>query len=170
MPRIVLNDPDSTRLMRQPQADAAVACHAARMPTLDEDGWQLESGVERHAEARGTFEIPEEADRSRLVPTCDAKLIFTLRGAGGPQVERMWVHITGYTATGYVGILNNEPRMPDAPIALGQVVDFGPTTSSTPCHRRTGTRRRGNTRTSRCCPPGAGPHSLASIVLPPEPD
>jgi uncharacterized protein YegJ (DUF2314 family) len=96
------------------------------MPTLDEDGWQLESGVERHAEAPDTFEIPDEAVRSRLVPTSDAKLIFTLRGAEGPQVERMRVHITGYTETGYVGVLNNEPRTADAPIALGQVVEFGP--------------------------------------------
>jgi uncharacterized protein YegJ (DUF2314 family) len=94
--------------------------------TLDEDGWQLESAVKRHAEAPDTFEIPDEAVRSRLVPTSDAKLIFTLQGANGPQVERMWVHITGYTATGYVGVLNNEPRMADAPIALGQVVEFGP--------------------------------------------
>ena len=96
------------------------------MPTLEEDGWQLESGVERHAEAPDTFEIPDEAVRSRLVPTSDAKLIFTLRGPEGPQVERMWVHITGYTDWGYVGVLNNEPRMANAPIALGQVVEFGP--------------------------------------------
>ena len=95
------------------------------MHTLEEDSWQLESGVERHAEAE-TFAIPEEAVRSRLVPTCDAKLIFTMRGPDGPQVERMWVHITGYTNWGYVGVLNNEPRTPDAPIALGQVVEFGP--------------------------------------------
>jgi hypothetical protein len=96
------------------------------VPTLDEDGWQLESGVERHAEAPDSFGIPDEEVRSRLVPTSDAKLIFTLRGAKGLQVERMWVHITGYTATGYVGVLNNEPRMADAPIALGQLVEFGP--------------------------------------------
>src|SRR4051794_7930881 len=80
------------------------------MPTLAEDGWQLESGVERHAEAPDTFEMPDEAIRSRLVPTCTAKLIFTLRGADGPRVERMWVEITGYTDTGYVGVLNNEPH------------------------------------------------------------
>jgi uncharacterized protein YegJ (DUF2314 family) len=96
------------------------------MPTLEDDGWQLESGVERHAEAPETFEIPEEEIRSRLVPTCLAKLIFALRSAEGPQVERMWVQITGYTETGYVGVLDNDPRTPDAPIAAGQVVEFGP--------------------------------------------
>ena len=96
------------------------------MATLEEDGWQLESGVKRHAEAPDTFEIPDETVRSRLVPTSDAKLIFTLRSPEGLQVERMWVHITGYTETGYVGVLNNEPCTADAPIARGHTVEFGP--------------------------------------------
>ena len=96
------------------------------MPTLDEDGWQLESGVARHAEAPDTFEIPDEKVRSRLVPTSVAKLIFTLLGADGPRVERMWVEVTGYTDTGYVGVLDNTPRTPGAPIAPGQLVEFGP--------------------------------------------
>src|SRR3954451_7729512 len=92
------------------EAEAAVACQAAQAATLDENGWQLENGVERHAEALDTFEIPDEAVRSRLVPTSDAKLIVSLQGADGPQIERMWVRVTGYTDTGYVGELNNEPR------------------------------------------------------------
>jgi uncharacterized protein YegJ (DUF2314 family) len=96
------------------------------MSPLDTDGWQLESGVDRHAEAPATFEIPEESIRSRLVPGCDAKLIFTLQGTDGLQVERMWVRITGYTDTGYIGVLQNEPRTTNAPIALGERVEFGP--------------------------------------------
>ena len=96
------------------------------MPTLDTDGWQLESGVVRHAEAPDTFEISDLSIRSRLVPGSDAKLIFSLEGRDGVQVERMWVRITGYTATGYVGVLNNEPRTIGAPIALGEQVEFGP--------------------------------------------
>jgi uncharacterized protein YegJ (DUF2314 family) len=96
------------------------------MPTLDADGWRLESGLERHAEAPDTFELPDEAIRSRLVPGCEAKLIFTLRGDTETQVERMWVRIIGYTDDGYVGVLDNEPRMPDAPLALGERVEFGP--------------------------------------------
>jgi uncharacterized protein YegJ (DUF2314 family) len=95
------------------------------MPTLDADGWQLESGVARHAEAPDSFEIPDVSIRSRLVPGCDAKLIFTLQGCDGLQVERMWVRITGYTDTGYSGVLNNEPLTTGAPIALGEQVEFG---------------------------------------------
>jgi hypothetical protein len=92
----------------------------------DANGWQLESGVERHAAAPPSFEIPEESIRSRLVPGCDAKLIFTLSSPNGPQVERMWVRITGYTDAGYVGVLNNTPRTENASIARGDRVEFGP--------------------------------------------
>jgi hypothetical protein len=89
-------------------------------------GWQLENAVERHRAAPDTFEIPDEQIRSRLVPGCDAKLIFTLHGPAGTSVERMWVRITGYTDRGYLGELNNDPRMEDAPIASGAPVEFGP--------------------------------------------
>jgi hypothetical protein len=76
------------------------------VPTLelDDDGWQLESGVERHAEAPATSEIPDESIRRRLVPGCEAKLIFTLRTPETQHVERMWVHITGYTHAGRIGV------------------------------------------------------------------
>jgi len=96
------------------------------VPTLDADGWQLESGIARHVEAPDTFEIPDESIRSRLVPGCDAKLIFTLQGRDGVRVERMWVRITGYTDTGYVGVLDSEPRTAGAPIAVGVQVEFDP--------------------------------------------
>ena len=38
----------------------------------------------------------------------------------------MWVRITGYSDTGYVGLLNNDPRTVGAPIADGERVEFGP--------------------------------------------
>jgi uncharacterized protein YegJ (DUF2314 family) len=38
----------------------------------------------------------------------------------------MWVRITGYTETGYVGVLNNDPRTIDSPIACGERVEFMP--------------------------------------------
>lgn len=107
-------------------AKAKLAWHALSVPSYDVDGWQLESGVERHAEAPETFEIPNEAIRSRLVPGCDAKLLFTLRGPDGPRVERKWVRVTGYTEWGYLGVLNNQPRMNEAPVSLGERVEFGP--------------------------------------------
>jgi uncharacterized protein YegJ (DUF2314 family) len=53
-------------------------------------------------------------------------LIFTIRGNDGVGVERMWVRITGYTDTGYLGELNNTPKMAGAPIAPGERVEFGP--------------------------------------------
>lgn len=96
------------------------------MSDLGADGWRLESGAERHAEAPDTFELPAESIRTRLVPSCDAKLIFTLRGADGDQVERMWVRITSVTDDGYVGVLNSEPKTKGARIALGDRVEFGP--------------------------------------------
>lgn len=81
---------------------------------------------ERNAEAPESFEIPDEELRLNLVPESDAKLIFTLSGRDGLQVERMWVRITSRTDTGYVGVLNNEPGTPDAPIKLGDRVEFRP--------------------------------------------
>ena len=38
----------------------------------------------------------------------------------------MWVRITGYTDIGYAGVLNNEPQTQDAPIGLGDRVEFEP--------------------------------------------
>jgi hypothetical protein len=96
------------------------------VPTLDGDGWQLDSGVARHAEAPDSFEIPEESIRTRLVPGCLAKLIFTLRGTDGVGVERMWVQITDCTEAGYVGFLDNDPETPGSPVVAGDRVAFTP--------------------------------------------
>jgi hypothetical protein len=90
------------------------------MPTLDEDGWQLESGVDRHAEAPDTFEIPDEAGPIAVGPDQRREADLHLARRKWPQVERMWVNITGYTEAGYVGVSDNEPRTPGAPIALGK--------------------------------------------------
>lgn len=95
--------------------------------SLRADGWRLESAVERLAEAPETFEIPDEEIRSRLVPECDAKLIFTMLTRDGREVvERMWVQITGYTNTGYVGVLNNDPKTDGVPLSYGQRIEFQP--------------------------------------------
>lgn len=95
------------------------------MPTLNNDGWQLEDGVAQHAMAPETFDIPDESIRRRLVPGCDAKLMFTLCTKTGDHVERMWVRITGYTDIGYAGVLRNEPRASDAPVTPGDRIELG---------------------------------------------
>jgi hypothetical protein len=100
--------------------------HHSMVASLDADGWELLSGVERHAHSPTTFEIPDEAIRTRLVPGCDAKLIFALRGRDDVCVERMWVQIVGYTETGYAGVLDNEPRTAGTALALGDRIEFGP--------------------------------------------
>ena len=38
----------------------------------------------------------------------------------------MWVQITGYTETGYKGVLNNEPQTDGVPLSLGDRVEFTP--------------------------------------------
>jgi len=96
------------------------------MATFDADGWQLESGVARHAEAPDTFALPDQSIRERLVTGIDAKLIFSMRAPEGVVVERMWVQITGYTKTGYAGVLDNEPHTKGTPLALGDRIEFGP--------------------------------------------
>jgi len=100
--------------------------HHSEMASLDGDGWELLNGVERHAESPSTFEIPDEAVRTRLVPGCDAKLLFALRGRDEVRVERMWVQIVGYTDKGYAGVLNNEPRTAGTTLSLGDRVEFEP--------------------------------------------
>lgn len=61
------------------------------------------------------------------MPECDAKLTFTMRRPDGQEVvERMWVQITGYTETGYKGVLNNEPQTDGVPLSLGDPVEFTP--------------------------------------------
>jgi hypothetical protein len=94
---------------------------------LDIDGWQLESGVEHHATAPETFEIPSEEIRHRLFPGSDAKLIFTLRTEDGRiAVERMWVRVTGYTDDAYEGVLNSDPETAGVPLSSGDRVNFRP--------------------------------------------
>jgi len=83
-----------------------------RTPDILIDGWCLEDGEERHRVAPATFPIPELSLRQALQPGDLAKLIFriAIEGADSPEaVERMWVIVSRRTATGYMGILDNEP-------------------------------------------------------------
>jgi hypothetical protein len=95
--------------------------------TLDVEGWELESGVQLHAQFPETFKIPSEPIRSGLVPRCHAKLVFRMKTDDGRVVvERMWVHITGYTDDGYEGVLDNEADAKGVPLSLGDRVSFQP--------------------------------------------
>ena len=83
-----------------------------REPDLEQDGWSLESGEDYHRAAPDTFQIPSLAAREGLQRGDYAKLIFRIaRENDDHAYERMWVIVTRRTATGYVGILNNEPSL-----------------------------------------------------------
>ena len=81
-----------------------------RAPDLIEDGWCLNDGEALRQQAPKTFFIPDLALRKILQPGDFAKLVFEIAIQDAyPSVERMWVIIRERTASGYIGMLNNEP-------------------------------------------------------------
>lgn len=83
-----------------------------REPDIDADGWCLDSGEARHAEAPDTFWIPQRAARENLQPGDLAKLIFQISVDDLEEpvsVERMWVIVRERVDDVYLGILDNEP-------------------------------------------------------------
>ena len=82
-----------------------------RKPDLLSDGWCLEDGEEYHQAAPGSFQIPELSVRNALQPGDYAKLIFAIAVADDkqPSYERMWVIVRERVATGYLGLLDNDP-------------------------------------------------------------
>ena len=83
-----------------------------RDPDFDIDGWCLEDGEVRHAEAPDTFWIPERSRRESLEAGDLAKLIFRISVDNEDEdvsVERMWVLVRERTPNGYLGVLDNEP-------------------------------------------------------------
>lgn len=83
-----------------------------REPDFDIDGWCLEDGEARHAEAPRTFWIPERDRRDSLEIGDLAKLIFRISvddAEDNVAVERMWVVVRERLADGYLGVLDNEP-------------------------------------------------------------
>lgn len=100
-----------------------------RVPDLDEDGWCLESGLERHLLHPESFEIPDEGIRTGLQPGDFAKLIFVIavEEDDEPIVERMWVVVREAADGGYFGLLDNEPDIDENDeFWLGTEVPFGP--------------------------------------------
>jgi hypothetical protein len=88
-----------------------------RAPSLEQDGWCLDDGEERHAAAPGTFWIPTLEARRGLYPGCGVKLIFRIATPDGDEVERMWVVVTQRIGDGerYMGVLDNTPYSNWAP-------------------------------------------------------
>jgi hypothetical protein len=82
-----------------------------RAPSIERDGWCLESGEERHAAAPETFWIPSFEARRGLYPGCGVKLIFHIQTPDGADVERMWVVVTQRLDDGerYLGLLDSTP-------------------------------------------------------------
>jgi hypothetical protein len=82
-----------------------------RAPDFHDDGWCLDDGEKYHEDTPTTFQIPDLVARKVLQPGDFAKLIFriALDGDDPVSVERMWVIVRERTASGYVGMLDNEP-------------------------------------------------------------
>jgi hypothetical protein len=124
-------------------------------PTLETNGWELESAEERHATAPATFVIPSREERETVSPGTMVKLLFLFNGQeGGRSVvdcERMWVTVLSTAQGQYSGRLESLPAGSTA-VAPGQILTFGPehiagvlvpkTDSRHPDHRPTSWWRR----------------------------
>lgn len=110
-------------------------------PTLEEDGWELESALARHLASPATFQIPSEHERRSLRVGTMVKLLFLLRGqddAGSyQQCERMWVTITRAEGGEYTGSLESLP-VTSAVLAPGDKIHFKPEHVATIFVRRSG--------------------------------
>ena len=99
-----------------------------REPDLHEDGWCLESGLERHLLHPESFEIPDEAVRRGLQTGDFAKLVFVVAVEDDeePIVERMWVVVSEVAGERYFGLLDSEPAIGENDeFWIGTEVPFG---------------------------------------------
>jgi hypothetical protein len=84
-----------------------------RLPSVEIEGWYLDSGLVRNQLDPDTFEIPSDIDRNSIPPTHLAKLLFHIlvdEGDGPSFVgERMWVKVESRQGPYYVGTLANQP-------------------------------------------------------------
>ncbi len=87
-----------------------------KLASFEEDGWELEDGVQRHVEHPRPFWIPSAFRRYLLRRNQIVKLMFRIglrddSGHESEEVERMWVIITRRAGWGrYEGVLDNDPR------------------------------------------------------------
>ena len=97
---------------------------------LESDGWELEDGEARHAEAPETFEIPSAHERASLHAGQIVKLAFRIAlgepgGTTSETTERMWVVINDRAGSFYIGTLDNDARSTDE-FKSGRPVLFEP--------------------------------------------
>ncbi|HZS45298.1 MAG TPA: DUF2314 domain-containing protein [Blastocatellia bacterium] len=89
-----------------------------KLPTIEQDGWTLVSGEERHALHPTTFMIPELSERQSLSPGDAAQLLFDIETKDAGRVidrgvDRMWVIVKRRYAELYLGVLDSDPRQVD---------------------------------------------------------
>jgi uncharacterized protein YegJ (DUF2314 family) len=85
--------------------------------------YTLDSGVERHANAPDTFQIPAQSERESLKAGDLAKLIFRIEIGDEVHVERMWVQVSEVWPEFFVGLLDNDPFCTEE-IRSGMRVEF----------------------------------------------
>ena len=107
----------------------AAAGRVGIMPTLEDDGWELESAEERNRENPRSFGIASLEERSSLKPGAVVKLLFLfMNEEDGKRIidcERMRVTILEVRDERYLGSLDDSP-VASGVIAPGQIVEFGP--------------------------------------------
>jgi len=83
------------------------------LATIERNGWELENGERRLAEAPENFSIPPASVRKNLARGDLVKLIFHIQLDAGNdsenEIERMWVVVTELFGGGYIGRLDNDP-------------------------------------------------------------
>lgn len=96
---------------------------------LDQDGWELESAVEKHEQNPAGFHIPSDEERSSLQIGDRVKLLFLFlaHDADGEYVqgERMWVTVVAKTEQGYEGQLEAKP-VTSSVLKPGDAIPFTP--------------------------------------------
>lgn len=117
----IANVPHSTKRAR-PKRRSLI-----RFPTLEHDGWRLESGVLMNRRHPKTFHIPSERRRRSATIGDLVKLIFeTVDLDGTRSGERMWVDITGTFDSCLVGKLSNSPLTDNKNLYFGAPIIFRP--------------------------------------------
>lgn len=101
-------------------------------PSLDRDGWVLDSAEKRASATPHSFLIPDRSSREGLQAGDAAQLLFFIETREGGNIvdlgtDRMWVLVKSRTAAGYVGVLDNDPgNAENLNLREGDLIVFGP--------------------------------------------